>query len=403
MSNDEDLLVSSEVVNADWQFDVVRTYVLGVEILDTRLSDAEFRLLALLRLRAGGGRNNHVSYEKLAEDLGTTPRTVGRTMAGLKKSGYVTCESRGYGNSSKKTIASMSDRFAADILTMNRKQLLGTERNEELLNRLRGLDSAAEHPLRTDLSSSETIEESGVHSGQKCPPIQDKNVLSDRTNLSSKVNQDNVNHFQVDGVRSAHTSGSEDGDPRGDQTTVVSRSQNSSGETPRDEADDRLDLARRVGEGALQNASDRSRVQSVKRADRREQRDRDGTTEANRAAREAAKQERVTARSFYEWMCEKLGDRFQDVPENMKEDVTAKELAQIKHMLDAYRDDLDLIRELWENVCDNWDEVSSTLKIKGSFPTVAMFMGYRKQLMSIFPSKKKDDAGPKVGSKIGKW
>ena len=78
MSNDEDLLVSSEVVNADWQFDVIRTYVLGVEILDTRLSDAEFRLLTLLRLRAGGGRNNHVSCETLAKDLGTSARTIKR-------------------------------------------------------------------------------------------------------------------------------------------------------------------------------------------------------------------------------------------------------------------------------------------------------------------------------------
>lgn len=55
----------AEVVNADWNFDVLRTYVLGVEILDKRMNDSEFRLLSLLRMRASGRNHNFVSYEKL--------------------------------------------------------------------------------------------------------------------------------------------------------------------------------------------------------------------------------------------------------------------------------------------------------------------------------------------------
>jgi hypothetical protein len=134
-----------------------------------------------------------------------------------------------------------------------------------------------------------------------------------------------------------------------------------------------------------------------------EQRDRDGTTEANRVAREAAKRERVTAKSFYEWMWQEFDCFFPDAPKSLKDDISAKELGQIKRMLEAYEKELDLLKELWTHVCEHWDEVSSTLKIKGDFPTVAMFMGYRKQLMSIFTPKGKGQATPKVGSKIGEW
>ncbi|TFH41202.1 MAG: hypothetical protein E4H01_15310, partial [Lysobacterales bacterium] len=70
MADDDKTNPISEVVNEDWTFDVVRTYVLGAEAFDLNISATELRLLIMLRLRASGGRNNHVSNETLAKDLG---------------------------------------------------------------------------------------------------------------------------------------------------------------------------------------------------------------------------------------------------------------------------------------------------------------------------------------------
>src|SRR5262249_37890685 len=115
----------SEVENEDWHLDVVRTYSLGVEILDRRLNDGEYRLLHLLRLRASGGRNNRVTHETLAKDLGVHVKTIASRMASLKEHGYITCQKRGFNAPSLKTITSMVTRYDEDILKLSRKEMLG--------------------------------------------------------------------------------------------------------------------------------------------------------------------------------------------------------------------------------------------------------------------------------------
>lgn len=415
MSIDEDLLVSSEVVNADWQFDVIRTYVLGVEILDTRLSDAEFRLLTLLRLRAGGGRNNVVSYETLAKDLGTSPRTIKRTMAGLKENGYVTCEARGYGTSTKKTIASMTERFSPDILTLNRKQLLGSERTDEMLNRLRCLDSAPEHPLVPNLSPSETIEESSSQRGQICHHRGDKNGTSEGTNLAPKVNQVKVNDSEIDSPRSARCQPpevSEDldrsskKDPDEEAEGVVVQSEVSSGETPRDARDDDMERAKAAAEAAKSNATVRSKAQMDKRREKALREELDGTKEEREKLKRMTKQERMTVGArFEEWA---RGEYELFFPEsNLKmARLDEKGFSAVKRMLEQYDGDEKILRRAWTFTCENWDELRKKLKIEDAVPTIWLLYAFRTRL---FPMSQERQTNRQVvehttsRKKIGEW
>lgn len=390
MSFDEDLQVSSEVVNADWQFDVIRTYVLGVEILDTRLSDAEFRLLALLRLRAGGGRNNVVSYKLLAKDLGVSERTIKRTMAGLKENGYVTCEARGYGASTKKTIASMATRFDQDILTLNRKQLLGSERTDEMLSRLRHLDSASQDSLGTYSSPSETIDKNDLHGGQIHPHRGDTNGTHEGTFSVPKVNQDNVNDFQVDSPRFARcqpptvsesTSRSEEEAQRGEEA-VVTQSENKTRETPRDARDDDMDRAQAVAAAAMQNATERSKAQMAKRREKAEREEQDGTREEREKMKRMTKHERQTVGArFEEWARSEYELFFPEVNLKMAR-LDEKGFSAVKRLFELYDGDEKIVRRAWTYTCENWDALRKKLKIEDTVPTIWLLYAFRSR---IFP------------------
>jgi len=413
MSIDEDLQVSSEVVNADWQFDVIRTYVLGVEILDTRLSDAEFRLLTLLRLRAGGGRNNVVSYETLAKDLGTSARTIKRTMAGLKENGYVTCEARGYGASTKKTIASMSERFDADILTMNRKQLLGSERTDDMLNRLRSLNNAAEHPLVPKMSPSETTGENQVQRGQICHHGGDKNGTSEGTNLAPKVNQDNVNQIEIDSPRAARcqppmvsdpTRSSKIEDTEGDRDSGSLRSEKA--ETPRDSRDDDMERAKAAADAAMNNATARSRVQLDKRRERAEREDRDGTREEREKLKRMTKQERQTIGARFEDWARNEYDLFFPEENLRMARLDEKGFSVLKRMFEQYDGNERIIRRAWTYTCENWDELRKKLKIEDTVPTIWLLYAFRAR---IFPLSQERQTNRQVAEhattekKAGEW
>lgn len=411
MATDEDLNPVSEVVNADWQFDVVRTYVLGVEILDTRLSDAEFRVLSLLRLRASGGRNNFVSYEILAKDLNVSESTIKRTMNGLKKKGYVTCASRGFATSTKKTITSMVERYAPDILSMSRKQILGSERSDELLRRLHCVDKAAQDPLVSNLTPHEIIEENAPHTGQICTPIGSKNDTSEVSNLSPKVNQVNVNQIEVDATRSARgdsptahpRSGSQkiQEDPKNqnlDLTTVVLPTQNKSGEEISGD-DDRQERAEQVLRGSWDKAVDRTRAQQQKRAERREQRELDGTAEKIREYKAMTKQERMTVGArFREWMKREFDMFFPDI---VMGEWTPMEYGQLKTLLGIYSDNDELVKRAWTYVCERWEEVAGMLKIKDAYPTIGFLLGFRNRIFPLVQEQKKVKV--KLSDKPGEW
>lgn len=396
MATDVDLDPVSEVVNADWQFDVVRTYVLGVEILDARLSDSEFRLLALLRLRASGGRNNFVSHETLATDLNASESSIKRAMNGLKKKGYVTYQSRGFAKSPKKTITSMVERYAPDILSMSRKQILGSERTADLLRRLHCIDKATDNPLGSNLTPNEIVEESGSHTGQICTPIQVKNDPSEGSKMTSEINQVNLNQVQDDSIRFAHGlptessglgSGSEKNQDE-DQTTVVLPTQNSSGENSADD-DDRLEQGKRLAASTRQNTVDRSRAQAKKRADRRQRREESG--EADRVREHKAELRRIaneepprTAHKYLEWARKEYDIFFPDVVLGAWQE---KDYGLVKNLAESYNNDWALLQRAWTYVVEKWGELSKKIKRTGA-PTFDILSVYRNSIFPVVQSAK---------------
>lgn len=407
MATDEDLNPVSEVVNADWQFDVVRTYVLGVEILDARLTDSEFRLLALLRLRASGGRNNFVSHETLAKDLNSSESSIKRAMNGLKKKGYVTCQSRGFAKAPKKTITSMVERYAPDILTMSRKQILGNERTDDILRRLHGTDKAPDSPSGSNLTPHGIIEESGSHTGQICTPMEVKNDPLEGSKMTSEINQVKKIQVQDDSTRFARGLPTESADlvtrsekiQEEDQTTVVLPTQIKPRENSDD--DDRLEQAKKLTSGAWANAVERERAQRKKRLDRQEKRDLSGETDARREQKAELKRiaqegPPTTPHRFLEWARREYDIFFPDVVLGKWQ---PKDYDLLKGLLDAYNNDYALIQRAWTYVVEKWGELSKKIKRTGA-PTFDILSVYRN---SIFPVVQEQKPKAKLSNKIGEW
>ena len=395
MATDVDLDPVSEVVNADWQFDVVRTYVLGVEILDARLTDAEFRLLALLRLRASGGRNNFVSHETLAKDLNSSESSIKRAMNGLKKKGYVTCQSRGFAKAPKKTITSMVERYAPDILTMSRKQILGNERTDDILRRLHGTDKAPDNPSGSNLTPHGIIEESGSHTGQICTPMEVKNDPIEGSKMTSEINQDKLIQVQDDSTRSARGLPTTSADlvtrsekiQEEDQTTVVLPTQIKPRENSDD--DDRLEQAKKLTSGAWANAVERERVQRKKRIERQEKRDLSGETDARREQkaelkRIAQEEPPATPHRFLEWARREYDIFFPDVVLGKWQ---PKDYDLVKGLLDAYNNDYALLQRAWTYVVEKWGELSKKIKRDGA-PTFDILSVYRNSIFPVAQSTK---------------
>jgi biotin operon repressor len=400
MATDVDLDPVSEVVNADWQFDVIRTYILGVEILDARLTDAEFRLLALLRLRASGSRNNFVSHETLAKDLNSSESSIKRAMNGLKKKGYVTCQSRGFAKAPKKTITSMVERYAPDILTMSRKQILGNERTDDILRRLHGTDKAPDNPSGSNLTPHGIIEESGSHTGQICTPMEVKNDPPEGSKMTSEVNQDKLIQVQDDSTRSARglpTESASQGsqkiqneDPKNqelDQTTVVLHTQIKPRENSAD--DDREELARKIQAGAWQRAVERTTIQRKKRFERLDQRDISGQTDARKEEKAELKKIAATAPperpyQFMNWAREEYDKFFPDVKLGAWNE---KDFKALKSLLDSYDDDYALLQRAWTYVVEKWGELSKKIKRDGA-PTFDILSVYRNSIFPVVQSTK---------------
>jgi biotin operon repressor len=395
MATDVDLDPVSEVVNADWQFDVVRTYVLGVEILDARLTDAEFRLLALLRLRASGGRNNFVSHETLAKDLNSSESSIKRAMNGLKKKGYVTCQSRGFAKAPKKTITSMVERYAPDILTMSRKQILGNERTDDILRRLHGTDKAPDNPSGSNLTPHGIIEESGSHTGQICTPMEVKNDPPEGSKMTSEINQDKLIQVQDDSTRSARGLPTTSADlvtrsekiQEEDQTTVVLPTQIKPRENSDD--DDRLEQAKKLTSGAWANAVERERAQRKKRIERQEKRDLSGETDARREQkaelkRIAQEEPPTTPHRFLEWARREYDIFFPDVVLGKWQ---PKDYDLVKGLLDAYNNDYALLQRAWTYVVEKWGELSKKIKRDGA-PTFDILSVYRNSIFPVAQSTK---------------
>lgn len=399
--------VKSEVVNADWEFDVVRTYVLGVEILDQRLSDGEYRLLHLLRLRASGGRNNHVSYESLAKDLRVHVKTVATRMANLKTNGYVLCQKRGLNAPTLKTIVSMVDRYDEDILTMSRKDMFGKDRTDDVLQRLHCIDNAGQ-----DLKGVKTLPPANTgdfdsRRERKRSHVGSENAPSEGVQTLPEVNQDQVNRFEGD-ASSCARGFSEDpvpdsGEQERSRTTVVTETSDLTPELPRDDRPDigaLQDLVAGVGASAL----GKGRAALAKTRAKKAKEDADGTTEAKQEARKLSRLEHQTiSYKFMRWSFEEYARFFPTVQMGkwMKQ-----EFGQFKQLMEAYADNEPLLRKGWTYIVENWDELSKKLKIAASAPTIGVLLGYRQQIFPLVQSRETDRQHAErqpLSTKIGEW
>jgi hypothetical protein len=389
MTRDEQDPVS-EVVNGDWHFDVIRTYSLGVEILDRRLNDGEYRLLHLLRLRASGGRNNRVTHETLAKDLGVHVKTIATRMASLKKHGYITCQKKGFNVPTLKTITSMVERYDDDILKLSRKEMLGSDRTEELLRRLHGIDNAPQDPM-----GAETLpmDESGSHRERKRSLEGSENAPSAGAKTLPKVNLE-LDELEGDPTRYARVSpptvstsiSEESSEGDRSRTTVVHQHRDPEAETSSDERD--LDAMRELAERTKATTHTKALKQVAKSRERRQRRDEDGTTEAIREHKRLTRDERLSIQfKFYEWARNWYERFFPTVVMSKWKD---QQYGQFKQLMDAYSDNEPLIRKAWEYTCENWDELSRKLKIAEPAPTIGALLGYRDRIFPLVQSRETD-------------
>lgn len=396
----------SEVVNGDWHFDVVRTYSLGVEILDRRLNDGEYRLLHLLRLRASGGRNNRVTHETLAKDLGVHPKTIATRMASLKEHGYITCQKRGFNAPTLKTITSMVERYDEDILKLSRKEMLGSERTEELLRRLHGVDNASQDPMGVETLP---LDESDSHRERKRSLEGSENAPSAGAKTLPKVNLE-VDELERDPTRYARvspptvsTSTSEvNSEETRSRTTVVHQHRDPEPETSSDDRD--LDAVRELAERTKSTTHTKALAQVGKSRLRRQQRDEDGTTEAVREHKRMTRNERLSVQyKFYEWARDWYERFFPTVQMSKWKE---QQYRQFKQLMDAYSDNEPLIRKAWEYTCENWDELSRKLKIAEAAPTIGVLLGYRDRIFPLAQSRETDrqfaERQP-VAKGVGEW
>lgn len=401
----EDQNPVSEVVNADWHFDVIRTYVLGVEILDTRIGNAEFRLLALLRLRASGGRNNFVSHELLAKDLGVHEKTIAKNMKSLRDNGYITCKRRGFSTSTTKTITSMVERYDQDILSMSRKEILGANRSEDLLRRLHCEPTP---PLGAKTPPMEIIKENDLHKDEKRTLIGSDNAPSLGAKSVPKVNKAKEIKFEVDVARVAREAPptasqptrivgfSESGEAYDKSTGEVLSplapvlkskvpEENSAAE---DEADLRQQAAAAITVHAGVKAHEKGQEAVKKARVKRAEEDASGVTEEKLKLKSMTKAERMTTGA-------KMEQYFRDEYDLFFREVKSahwspREFGQLKMLLGFYDNDEKLIRRGWSFLCENWDDLTKKLKIADASPSIGLYLALRTRIMGLVQSRQTD-------------
>ena len=397
----------SEVVNADWEFDVVRTYVLGVEILDQRLGDGEYRLLHLLRLRASGGRNNIVSYETLSKDLGVHVKTIATRMANLKTNGYITCQKRGFNTSSLKTITSMVERYDEDILRMSRKDIFGKDRTDDLLRRVQCIDNASNDPMGAKTLPREDQPEKGHEGSENAPSKGVKTLPSVGVKTLPQVNkQVNENEGDASSCARGLSEGSNpDSGKEKDRsrTTVVTETSDLTPELPRDPRPE-IGALQDLADGIATSALGKGKAALAKTRAKKAREDEDGTTEAKQTAKKLSRLEHQTI--SYKFMRWAMGEYDRFFPTVQMGKWMKQEFGQFKQLMEAYGDNEELLRKGWTYIVENWDEISKKLKIAASAPTIGVLLGYRQQIFPLVQSRETDRQHAErqpLSTKIGEW
>jgi hypothetical protein len=408
----------SEVVNADWQFEVGRTYVLGPELFDQKLTGNELRLLLVLRYRASGGRNNFVKLATLAQDLKVHEQTVKKWMGKLKKLKYVTCEGRGYGRPKLKTITSMVERYDKDVLLAPKKELLGSGRTEETLARLHNLDKAIDDPLvavglpmgEGDIDNAKDHQKSSYGYLESSPTA----TLEVAQEVLQEVDEVKVDQNELDSLKAGeqptadHQSppsgiGFSEGSPYDLSTgeilkeekpkAFVSDVRENKGKTAGDESgsyddadgDTRRNAATAVIAAAGASADRKSREVLAKRRAKKDAQEASGEAEMRRRVKRemkaATKKQTQTVKSQIE---EHVRNTYRDwFPDAKMGRFTGKEYGQLNSLIEIYEGDVEFIKKAWTFLCEEWDEMKRKLKIDSPVPTISLFIGFRESIFAM--------------------
>jgi biotin operon repressor len=415
----------SEVVNEDWTFDVVRTYVLGVEAFDLNISAMELRLLIMLRIRASGGRNNHVSNETLAKDLGVQKNAIAGYMTNLVKQGYVVCKSRGYGSPTLKTIKSMVTRYDDDILKMTRRDLFGAGRSDELLERLHH-PTAGRKPVDSASKSSNT-RTGATGGGASSSTRSDTMEARDRVTLEARDRVTEVDKEINQNELDSATCGRDATENSGRRFRKIGHTR--SGESYDKDTGEVLDSvvlptqdpeklrAMGLDEGDVRQArAMAAAVQAVTRnakvaherdemlLARKAQDERSGLAKTRRLAREEERLANKTAGGrFYEWAQVEY-DRF--FPTIRMTKWMKTEFSQLKTLREACHNDDVLVRKSWSYLCEHWDELTKKLKLADSAPTIGLLLAIRARIVPLVQERQTDRQYAERSAtpgKLGEW
>lgn len=413
MADADQFFVENEVPELSSPF----VMVYGPEITDSRLSWAEKGLLWWLRYRCCRKTKTWVSWKTVAEDFGESESNIRKKAAKLKKLGWIRCESRGLGKSKIKVLSRPSAHYPKEVFTDTFEFLKG-DRTEEQIAELRSVDNAKQDPLRSNLSG---------RTAQKVAPIPLKNKRSERDQVEADQSETDLTTYGSQGDQPLADPqsgvGFSDGEPYDlntgeilDQTDIdsnegkgfaVESKENSIGEIratpdsePEDRSDDRASAAAIIASAGAR-ATERSKAKLDKKAARKAARDASGETEERQRLKSMTKKQKQTVGSkLHEFCREVFEDNFPDVRWGKWMRV---EYSQARALLEAYDQDVELIKKGWRHICEHWDDVRRELKLGPGTPTIGFLLGFKDRIFSKIQEYETEQQAMEKESTSGKF
>lgn len=341
------------------------------QIVDSRLTDGEYRLLDLIVARCTHRGSNFASLKTYSDDLGIDESTVKRRLSALKDKGYLRCERRGLGQTWVKVIVAPSKNYDPEVFT-SPFSLMRSDRSVQDIARLRSLDN--------DRGGKSEPNEGGKNEPSQgsdlSPRTAQKRALLSR---SREVDQD-----EVDQALSARSAGEKDrgSDPGPDRTSTkaVASVENQKKPDP-EEADAARAAAARA---TLAAAQDRAAQVHATERQRRQQRleRREHATESARvrkAERFSTSEGKANARHAELWFKQGIADNFGSDILISAWDV--KELTLAKKLIVEFG--ADLVKTAIKNLCTDWEVIyRSKFKNTTGLPTIAWLYSMRNMVFS---------------------
>ena len=388
--------------------------VFGPEIVDSKLTDFEFRLLVYLRMLAATNGSTWMSHRRMAQYLGKSEKTVKRAYSELMRKGFARSQKRNYAQTSKKILTAPSKIYEAERLLRFFPYLRADTSDEDIaFLRRENLDSSAnsigdKNDPKGNLDSHDNSigDKNDPTMGYKNDPSLGSDLGASR-NRSSEVDEEEVDQTS-DASHHEPSSPSEldlflDDDPEDDPDSskmtsgdryrarfednpVVEESKN----LPDDERLAALQGAVEVGEESEADLIKASRRKSAERREAR--RVSDNSPDSSRPLGSTKHRLKSTwvrnANDVKQLYFEKTSDFFPDAKVGRW---GIKELAHAKALLEDY--EWRLVELVITDVCERWSSYGERMKNNGEFPTIAWIYGCRQQLFSEIQKKSKSVPG----------